>query len=345
MRVEVELSPVIATAEMLELAKLVDEAGADRLGISDVAMLRDTFLVQALCAEVTHRVQIGSLVSNPYLRHPAAVAATLATLNEISQGRTFLGIGVGAGLSGLGIDQSRPARRLEEFLLVVGRLLSGEKLDWDGPAYRIGGAQIARDIACQVPVVVGTRSRQVAMLVGRVADAVVVGAREMRADALERYRGWVHEGARAAGRDPEEVEIAPRVTLCVSQDGEAARRSVTLYTAHYLSLGSVEQSGLEPERFHLIRRLAGEATGWYFEPEVRYSDELDELITPDLIERFAVAGTPKECLEQVRLIAGMGYDSISMNVAAVRRPGGSMYCGLRETIEGLGEMMTEIRRM
>ncbi len=345
MRVEVELSPVIATSEMLELAKLVDESGADRLGISDVAMLRDTFLVQAICAEATQRVRIGSLVSNPYVRHPAVVAATLATLNEISKGRAFLGIGVGAGLSGLGIDQSRPARRLEEFLLAVGKLLSGEKLDWEGPAYRFRGAQLASDITGQVPVVVGTRSRQVAMLAGSMADTVVVGAREMRADALNRYRDWVYEGARAAGRELDEVEIAPRVTLCVSQDGEAARRSVTLYTAHYLSLGSVEQSGLEPERFQMIRRLAEEATGWYFEPEVRYSAELDELITPDLIERFAVAGTPRECMDQVRLIAGMGYGSISMNVAAVRRPGQSMYSGLRETVEGLGEMMTEIRRM
>ena len=345
MRVEVELSPVIATNEMLELARLVDEAGADRLGISDVAMLRDTFLVQAMCAQATNRVQIGSLVSNPYVRHPAVVATTLATLNEVSQGRAFLGIGVGAGLSRLGLDQSSPARRLEEFLLVVGKLLSGEELDWDGSTYQIRGAQIARDIACDIPVVVGTRSRQVAMLAGRVADAVVVGAREMRADALERYRDWVHQGARAVGRDPAEVEIAPRVTLCVSQDGEMARRSVTLYTAHYLSLGSVEQSGLEPERFRMIRRLAGEATGWYFEPGVRYSAELDELITPDLIERFAVVGTPRECLDQVRIIAGMEYDSISMNVAAVRRPGGSMYAGMRETVEGLGEMMTEIRCM
>ena len=70
------------------------------------------------------------------------------------------------------------------------------------------------------------------------------------------------------------------MTLCVSEDGEAARRSVTLYTAHYLFLGSFEQSGLEPERFRLIGRLAGEATGWYFEPEVRYSAELDEQVTP-----------------------------------------------------------------
>ena len=137
MKVEVELSPVVSSAELVELARIVDDARADRLGISDVAMLRDSFLMQALCAEATQHVHIGSLVSNPYVRHPAAVATTLATLNEISGGRAFLGIGVGAGLSGLGIDQSRPAELLEEFLAVVGRLLSGKKLDWDGQHYRI----------------------------------------------------------------------------------------------------------------------------------------------------------------------------------------------------------------
>lgn len=189
---------------------------------------------------------------------------------------------------------------------------------------------------------IGTRSRQVATLAGRMADAVVVGAREMTASALQRYRDWVREGARAAGRDPDEVEIAPRVTVCVSPDGEAARQSVTLYTAHYLSLGSVEQSDLDPERFRRISMLAAQATGWYFEPDVRYPAELDGLITLDLIERFAIAGTPSECLAQVRRLADLGYRSISMNVAAVRRPGKSMYEGLRETVEGIGEMMPDI---
>ena len=156
MKVEVERSPVVSAAEPVELARIVDDARADRLGISDVAMLRDSFLMQALCAEVTQHSHIGSLVSNLYVRHPAAVASTLATLNEISGGRAFLGIGVGAGLSGLGIDQSRPAELLEEFLAVVVRLLSGEKLDWDGRHYRVRGAWIDRDIAGRVPVVVGT---------------------------------------------------------------------------------------------------------------------------------------------------------------------------------------------
>ena len=343
MKVEVELSPVAPTNRLLELARLVDDSGADRLGISDVALLRDSFMLQGLCAGATRRALIGGLVSNPYVRHPATVAAALGTLQEVSQGRAFLGIGVGAGLSGLGIDQSRPARRLEEFLLIVRRLLSGETLDWQGDCYRVKGAKIAGDIAGPVPVVIGTRSRRVANLAGRVADAVVVGARELTADALHLYRAWVHEGAVAAGRDAQDVEIAPRVTLCLSSDGDAARRSVALYTAHYLSLGSPEQSGLDAARFERIRRLVSQAEGWYFEPDVRYPAELDELMTPDLIDRFAMAGAPGECLAKVRRLSEMGFDSVSMNVAAVRRPGHSMYDGLSETLSGLGEIMAEIR--
>ena len=49
MKTEVELSPVVTTDELLELSRIVDEAGADRLGISDVALFRDSFQLQALC--------------------------------------------------------------------------------------------------------------------------------------------------------------------------------------------------------------------------------------------------------------------------------------------------------
>ena len=120
---------------------------------------------------------------------------------------------------------------------------------------------------------------------------------------------------------------------------------MTLHTAHYLTLGTPEQSGIDGARFSRIRQRASEATGWYFEPDVSYPPKLDTLITLDLIDRYAIAGTPAECLEEVRRLAGMGYRSISMNVEAVRRPGDSMYAGLRETVPGLSEVMDDIRTM
>ena len=55
MKTEVELSPVVTTDELLELSRIVDEAGADRLGISDVALFRDSFQLQALSAATTYK--------------------------------------------------------------------------------------------------------------------------------------------------------------------------------------------------------------------------------------------------------------------------------------------------
>ena len=345
MKTEVELSPVVTTDELLELSRLVDEAGADRLGISDVALFCDSFQLQALCASVTRNVRIGSLVTNPYVRHPAIVAAAVGTLNEVSQGRAFLGVGVGAGLSPIGIEQPRPVERLEEFLMAVKALLSGDVTAMDGPTYHMNGARMQADITGRVPLVVGTRSRRVCRVAGRIADAVVVGARELSENALLRYRGWVREGAIEVGRNADEIEIAPRVTICASHDGEQARRSVVLYAAHYLSLGGPEQSQLPDERFERIKRLAAQATGWYFEPDVSYPPELDSLVNRDIISRFAIAGTPSECLSSLKFLKGTGFSSVSMNVAAVRRRRTTMHEGLKETLEGLAEIMPQIQAL
>ena len=345
MDIEVELSPVVKVNEFVELARIADEAGVSRLGVSDVALFRDTLMLQVLCAGATGRIRIGSLVTNPYLRHPSTVAAALGTLNEASQGRAFLGIGVGAGLSGLGIDQTKPVRRLEEFIQAVRALLSGKPVEFDSPNFPMSGARLQAEICGPVPLVIGTRSRLVSQLAGRVADAVVVGARELSETALGRYTEWVREGAAQVGRDAAELDIAPRVTICVSHDGEQARRSVVLYCAHYLSLGGVKQSAMPAAEFQRISELAAQASGWYFEPDVTYPAELNDLIGPEIIDRFAIAGTPEECLPKLRALSDMGSRSVSMNVAAVRRPGGTMYEGLRETLQGLSGIVPHIHAL
>ena len=345
MEIEVELSPVVPVNELLDLARIVDEAGVGRLGISDVALFRDSWQLQTLCAAATKKVRIGSLVTNPYVRHPASVAAAVGTLNEVSQGRAFLGIGVGAGLSGVGIEQPHPARLLEEFIGVVKDLLDGGRVSLFGPVYQLKGARLQAEIAGTVPVVIGTRSRLISKLAGREADAVVVGARELSSGVLQQYRDWVEEGAVSVGRNPGDVDVAPRVTICVSRDGEQARRSVVLYAAHYLTLGGAEESLVDEGRFRRISDLAAQATGWYFEPDVSYPEELNALVGPEIIDRFAIAGTPAECLPKLKALRGMGFGSVSMNVAAVRRPGGTMYEGLRETLEGLAEIVPEVHAL
>lgn len=94
---EAEITPGMEPVGVVALARECEEAGFDRVGISDIILWPDSFMLQALVAAGTERVEIGAMVANPYSRHPAVLASAVATLDEISGGRAFLGLGVGAG--------------------------------------------------------------------------------------------------------------------------------------------------------------------------------------------------------------------------------------------------------
>ena len=342
MKVEIELTPVSSTAETLELAQIVDQSGADRLGISDVVLFRDVYTTMTICAEHTHRVMIGPLVTNPYLRHPVSVAASFATLNEISNKRMFLGIGVGSGISQLGYVKSKPAEVLEEFILTFKALLNGNSAAFSGNYFSVGDLGLPKDIVGEVPIIVGSRSERVCKMAGRLADEVVVGTREISDHALSKYVSWIHGASDGVGRSHNDVTISPRVTVCISNDRDIALKSVVLYTAHYSTLGDYDESIMEKWRYDSIKRSASLASGWYFQPDVTYPDDLNELVGPELIDLFTIAGTPSECLEKFRSLKEMGFGSVSMNIAAIRRPGTSIYSGTKETLMGLKGIMPDI---
>ncbi len=88
------------------------------------------------------------------------------------------------------------------------------------------------------------------------------------------------------------MEIAPRLTLCVSPDGAAARQSVKLHAAYYLTLLKPPEIAIEAERMARIEAAVRRASGWYFAPDVSYPAELHDLIGDNVVEQFAIAGTP-----------------------------------------------------
>src|SRR5258708_31496553 len=79
-------------AQVRELARAAEEAGADWLGLPDAFWWRDTWLLLAEAARVTERIEIGPLVTNPYLRHPFHTVAAVATLQDPAGPPGVLGI-------------------------------------------------------------------------------------------------------------------------------------------------------------------------------------------------------------------------------------------------------------
>jgi 5,10-methylenetetrahydromethanopterin reductase len=342
---EAEITPVLKTSEMLKLAQLAEEVGVDRLGISDVIFYPDTFELQALCAFVTKRISIGSLVTNPYTRHPAIIAAAVSTLDEISDGRAFLGIGAGAGIGKLGVIRSPPAPTIREAIHIIRELLAGRVVNYQGNAYQVSGKDSRLQFPPQrtVPILIGTRSPRIAKLAGELADIIVIGARYISDQQLTNYLRWISEGAAHARRDIDSIEVAPRLTICASNDGELARQSVKLYAAHYLALLRPPDMSIEEAKLQKIIEAVSRVKGWYFSPNVQYPKEIDSLIDEEIVDKFAVAGTPDECIDKIRnMITRYSFRSISLNVAAVRRQ--KIFDGMAETIKSIGDIVQGLKR-
>ena len=332
----------MSPGDVVDLAVRCEQAGFERLGISDVVFWPDCFVLQGLVAAATERIHIGSMVTNPYSRHPAVLAAAVGTLQELSGGRMFLGIGVGAGLENLRIDYPRPVRALREAIVGIKALLAGETVDFDAEMFPIDGAALVRPPEQTVPISVGTRSPQVMRLAGELADIALVGARHFTPELADRYRGWLNEGEARAGRTPGTVEIAPRLTLCVCSDGDLARRSVVRYVAHYLAIVRPgPDQGMDPDRLAAIDTALAQASGWYFDLDRYDPPELFHLVTEDWIRRYAVAGAPSEIPEQIRAVTDLGFTSASLNLAAVLRS--SLAEGLAETIDNFATVISHCR--
>lgn len=338
---EAEISPCMAAREVVALAEQAEEAGFDRLGVSCVALWPDTYQLQALIAAATRRIGIGSMVTNPYTRHAAVHAAAVATLDDISDGRAFCGLGVGAGLEPLAIDYPRPARTLREAVTAITRLLAGETVSLQGQTLSLDQATLRRPPTRRIPIAIGTRSRQVMRLAGEHADIALVGARYLTPPLVAQYRQWLAEGAAAAGRAVEAIEVMPRITLCVSDDEGRAVASVKRYAAHYLEILGDRGPPIDPARRAAILAALRRSRGWYFDLD-RFDDPaLFDLVDDATARAFAVVGTPAQCVEQIRAVLGLGFRGVSCNLAPVIRD--TNYLGLKETLDGAALVLEMLR--
>ena len=161
---------------------------------------------------------------------------------KISDGRAFVGIGAGAGIGKLGVVRSPPAPTIREAVHIIRELLAGRVVNYQGNTYQISSKDTRLEFPPQhrVPILIGTRSPRIAKLAAEVADIIVIGARYISDQQLTNYLRWISEGAAHARRDIDSLEVAPRLTICASGDGELAKQSVKLYAS--VLLGTAKAS-------------------------------------------------------------------------------------------------------
>ncbi len=292
--------------------RLAEAVGFDYIGVADSqSLFRELFVSLAVAATETERVQLGPSVTNPLTRHPAVTASAIASLQELSGGRAFLGIGTGdSAILNLGL---RPARlgALREYVNAVRTLLSGESVEYLG---RTGHVRWSQRPA---PIMMSAEGPRTLRMAGEIADRAMVHTGltpEILADTVAHVRA----GEREAGKPDGATEIWAFAKCNIADDRDAAINEIKMAlaaSAHHAFRFTLEGKHV-PEQLHeAMMAIQGEYVPAEHEQvgDTRNAAISDEFgVTGYLAERFAVVGTPAECREQARRIAASSVDVLQI---------------------------------
>jgi F420-dependent oxidoreductase-like protein len=183
------------------------------IGPSEHEML-EGWSALAYAAGRTNRIKLGTLVTGITYRHPGILVKTATTLDVLSHGRAYLGIGAAWNEEehhGLGVPfppLKERFERLEETLQIAHQMWSGDERPYQGKHYRLS-RPLNSPQAIQKPhppiMVGGGGERKTLQLVARYADACNLftpGDNE----ALRHKLNVLREHCQAVGRPYEQIE-------------------------------------------------------------------------------------------------------------------------------------------
>lgn len=170
----------------------------------------EPWVTLGLLAGLDTRLRLGTLVSPVSFRAPGIIAKTAATLDVLSDGRAFCGLGAGWWLrehQAYGLDFPTDHERLDQLQATIETLRAlwapGTKA-FHGRFVRLPETTCYPRPVGNIPIIVGGSGEQRTLrIVAEQADA----ANLRTDDALEHKIAVLHRHCAAVGRDPAEVEV------------------------------------------------------------------------------------------------------------------------------------------
>lgn len=280
----------------VEIARFAETLGYRRCWVYDEGLAAaDGYVAMTAIALATTSLEVGPGITNPYTRHAGVTAGAIASLDELSGGRAFLGIGAGGSLTldPLSIDRHRPLTAVRETIDACRRLFAGEAVSVDGVHVRLSEASLLHPRA-STEIWLAGRGPRMLQLGGSACDGVLVDFlyKPHLGPAVERIR----DAGRAAGNEP---RICYSTMLVTGDDTMAAVKPHLTY--RLVDSPADVQEAIRLSDADAARIRASLADGL----EAAAEHVRDEWALP-----FVIAGTPGECREELhRLAAEHGIES------------------------------------
>ncbi|HEY2595033.1 MAG TPA: LLM class flavin-dependent oxidoreductase, partial [Chloroflexota bacterium] len=270
--------------EAVDWAVLAERAGLESVWLHDSYFERDPISFLAPMAQATRHIRLGAGALNPYTRHPFVVASTMASLDNIAEGRMSLGLG-----SGLPLRLAQMNIPVDDAPAHVGQAIDQIRTLWRGERLvlneRVPPLVPMFPPPKRIPIYVAAYARPYLELTGAKADGYLARPMESVA-AFQLMRERVLDSAQRHGRDPSSIDFRGYLLSYISDSrrdalNRAKREPFVIYMISILSDVSMSRAGFPKELRDEVNRL------WRAE---EYHSAA-EAIPDELLDAFVLVGT------------------------------------------------------
>lgn len=189
----------------------------------------EPLIVLAAIGAATKTLKLGTAITVLPMREPVYLAKQAVTLDQVSNGRFIMAVGIGAyreEFAAWGGERVKGARRgdmMDEGLEVLNKLFNEKRSSFNGKYYSYTDLELApKSIAQPFPLYIGGHNLEAIERAVRYGQGWLGGWRPLK--ELEERIALIKRRAQELGRDPASIEIAPQFSVTIDKTMEAAEK-------------------------------------------------------------------------------------------------------------------------
>ncbi len=284
--------------DLVEYAQKAEAAGFDAVWLTDFNN-RSAFVRMAATGQATSKIGIASGIAYAFGRSPVYTASAVADIDEITNGRTILGLGTGTKRmqeSWYGFKFESPAPKAIEVVQLLRELWSapqGRPFKHEGRFFNIAIDLYMRPglIRSDIPIYLAGVNKRMVRAAGQVGDGLVGHPLYSRRYLEEVVGPAVEDGLNVEGRTRDAFDLAGYVITSISDDPaqarEEARRQIGFYATTLTYDAILDLHGWETEKEGIRESFKSfDFPG------------MTAAVSDDMLDQIAIIGTPENVEKQ-----------------------------------------------
>ena len=292
----------LTLAETLHYACMAEDAGADSVWTTELG--RDAFVPLAAMVARCKSVRLGTGVAI-FARPPALTEISAMSMAELTDGRFILGLGTAPkewNEDWHGISYRKPVTRMREYVEAIRLMWTASPtspINYEGELITIRDYRRLMELPCAPPPVhLAAVQTGMLQLAGELADGLLANVLNTPRYFTDIVHPNVKKGLSKADRSFSDIELCSVKACSVDKDRARARHRARASIAFYSRLSYFDQV-LDPAGFTREKLAIRDAWGRHDVPT------MIDLVTNDMVDALALAGTPDEVRKQLDRFEGL----------------------------------------